>query len=190
MDFDSTGALTLLNGTVPGDGLQNRQGRTISMQNITLRFYISKDKAGASPKPDFLRLVLVYDRQANNATPTLGTILSTVDNAGTGTTTALSSVNLSYQARFAIIRDWSWAICDQALFGTGDTGATTLAAAPVAGHKVFVNLKGLETQYNSGTTGTIADIASGALYLLALGLNANVDSQFAVNFQSRIRFTD
>ena len=160
------------------------------MQNITLRFFINKDKGGSSPKTDFLRLVLFYDRQTNAAAPSVGSVLLTNDNAGSFTTTSLSGINLSNVDRYTIIRDWQWAIPDQVQFATGDTASSSLACSDIAGKKVFVNLKGLETHFNNGTAGTVADITSGALYLLAIGANANVDSQWQVTFSTRIRFTD
>lgn len=190
MDFDSTGNLTLLNGCIPGDGLQNRQGRQIAMQSVTLRALIKKDKAGSAPKADFLRLVLFYDRQPNAVAPTAVNVLYQTDNAGTGSQSAMSGPNLSNSSRFHILRDWHWPICDADMFATGNSASSLLQAAPSAGLKCFVNLKGLETHFNAGTAGTIADITSGALYLLALGQNANADSQFAVDFVSRVRFTE
>lgn len=191
-DADSTGVFTLLNGIIPGDGLQNRQGRKIQMNSLAIRGRVILFKPGTTPIPDYVRVILLYDRQTNAAAPpSLASILSSVDNAGTPTSNSFSGINLGNADRYKIIRDWYWALGKVNAAATtqgdelvGDFGSKDLS------FKDYINMRDYGTQYNAGTAGTVADITSGSLYLFTCGLSANADSQFGVRFQARLRYTD
>ena len=54
---------------------------------------------------DFLRLLVVYDRQSNGTLPAISDILAMRDLAGAVTTTSRSSRNDDYKDRFKILLD-------------------------------------------------------------------------------------
>lgn len=84
------------------------------------------------------RHVLVYDKNSNGAAPSITDIFQT--------NTFDSYFNFSYRDRFAVIFDYVLP------FNGGDAHVE---------EDIELNL---ETFYNSGSAGTIADISSGALY--------------------------
>lgn len=190
VDADSTGSFNLLNGTIPGDNLQNRDSRKIQMRKALIRGVLRFDKAGTTPIDDVVRIILFYDRQSNGAAPAIADVLRNVDSAGTTTTSSLSAVQLANSARFLILRDemWHMPITDATNAITG----RLLGDVPSKGSsfKWFVKLPNLETHYNAGVAGTVADITTGALFLLVLGRSANADSQWGLTFESRVRFAD
>ena len=57
---------------------------------------------------DFLRLLVVYDRQSNGTLPAISDILAMRDLAGAVTTTSRSSRNDDYKDRFKILLDRGW----------------------------------------------------------------------------------
>lgn len=190
--FTSAGIFSsALNATVAGANESNRIGRKISMRSVQIRGAVYPYQAGAAPIRDFIRLILVYDRQPNGAAPALADVLEDVDQAGTRTTTSFSGLNLSNADRFKVLRDWHWAMPVANLAGAAsgdeqvsDPGATLMSI------KAFVKLNGLETHYNAGAAGTIADITTGALFLLAVGLSAEANAQYRFLFDTRVRYAD
>lgn len=187
LTFDSTGNFLLLNAPVTGAGEYQRVGRKISMQSVSGRISIFAT-APATAGADFIRLVLFYDRQPNGAAPVLADVLQSVDNTGTTTSTSMSNLNINNADRFKILRDWYWGI-PQAGTGTNAELARTFAAGPCA-DKFFVSLKGMETHFNGNSAGTIGDIATGSLYLLAVGLQSNANASWRVNCETRVRYLD
>lgn len=176
----------LCNGLVPGTGSNNRVGRKISMRSISLRGWIFFAQAGTTPTADFMRLVLVYDRQPNGALPAFADVFQDTNQAGTTNTDSLSNVNINNADRFKIIKEFVWA----------SPGAAAAAAYSgineqrVLELKAFIKLNALETHYNAGTAGTVADITTGSLFLMAAGLNGAADYQYRIKINARLRYAD
>lgn len=187
--FDSTGTFTLLNGAVPGDNTQNRHGRKISLLSVSLRGYVYAYQGGTGPSNDFLRLIVFYDRQPNGAAPAVSDLLQDTAQAGGTTTNALANINISNADRFKVLRDMYWSIPYAENVASAVTGPRAWDVKPQS-YKTFIKLGGMETHYNAGTAGTVADITTGSLYVLALGLNATVASQWKTAFSARVRFHD
>lgn len=189
--YNSTGTFTLLNGTVPGDNLQNRKGRKIAMQSVNVRGLIRFNQAGTAPNFDYLRMMIVYDRQTNGAAPVIGDIIQSLDRTGATASSSLDQLNLSNSDRFKIIAEEVHGIVDESVAaGGGSSGPPQFQSEKPITFKRFIKLGGLETRYNAGTAGTVADINTGSLYLVTVGLPAVADSQWALNFSTRVRFTD
>lgn len=165
----AAGTLYLLNGTTQGDNINQREGRQIYVQSIQSNFR-AEWNSGAVTSPGTYRVILFYDKQSNGAAPAVSDLLDT--------STALSCDalrNLNNRKRFKILLDRRYALTP--------TGASNSAIVDSFYLKKFIT-----TQYNAGTAGTVADISSNALYLLAC-------SDEAVNGPNnsgviRVRFTE
>lgn len=190
--INTTGVFTLLNAMVPGATEYQRVGRKISMSSVQLRGFIRFRQAGTAPSNDFIRAILFYDRQPNGAAPVLADVLQDVDNTGGNSSTSLSSLNINNADRFKILRDMYWSVpsASVATAQNGTTGGAQLLDYKPASFREFVSLKGMEVHFNAGTAGTIADITTGSLYLLTVGLRGDVDSQWQCAFNSRVRYAD
>lgn len=161
---DSTVTTTLLNGSVPGSGATNRVGRAITIQSLYIRFCIS---AGATPTNALFRILVIVDRQANGLAPPLTDIL--VSN------TPVALNNLDNRGRFVTLMDYMDVI---------DTAQQFKAT------KVLYLRKKIGVVYNSGTAGTIADIATNSVFWVAFSdLGAGATAPVALG-RARIRFTD
>lgn len=172
----------ILNAVVNGAELYQRVGRKLYMKSIHVRGVIQP--SGASMEAAG-RLLVIYDSQPNAAAPLIATLLQ--DSNAAAATTWASEINLINRQRFKILRD------TQFLFGAAlnVAGQTELVPDPIRNSlnvEMFIKLNGLEAIYNATNGGTIADIASGAIFLVAIG-DANVGT-FNFNYTSRLRYYD
>lgn len=153
----STFALgSLVNGLSLGNDYDNRIGRKVLWKKIFIR-YTGFLTAGSANK---VRLLVVYDKQTNGVAPAITDILLA---------DAFNSPNnLNNRDRFLTIID---EITENA--GTGDS-----CIAGTITRKI-----GLETIFNAGTAGTVADITSGSIHVFICGTG----STGAVDFDMRIR---
>lgn len=189
LEFDTVGNFTLLNAIDSGSNEYQRVGRKISMRSVAIRGFVKFAQAGSTPSFDFLRLILFYDRQPNGAAPALADVLTSVDRAGTTESVSTSGLNINNADRFKVLRDWYWPIIWPAT-GTTPQNAELAAVPETIAFKDFIKLGGMETHYNAGTAGTIADITTGSLYLLAVGLQSNANHQWNCTFDCRVRYLD
>lgn len=161
----SAGQLALLNGLVRGANATERVGRQIKMRSIYLRYVasIAPNTSGGSP----VRVMIVYDKQANAVAPAALDIL-TVDNV-------YSPNQLSNSRRFVTLLDRVLNI------GVGNPSASIEFYKKIA----------LDTQFNAvGNTGTITDIQSGSLYLFVWGSAGIQTASLVGGWTSRVRFED
>lgn len=166
-DVQTSGTWQLLNGVSTGTDYQLRVGRRILVKSVSLRGFV--EPSASMIDSQRFDLYLIYDNQPNGSTPTTTEFLETA--------TALSFRNLNNRVRFVVLAHM-----------IGFLGAGPLAPG---GEVVDLHCEtDLETIY-SGTGGTVASIASGSIYLLAIssgagGANAGFDS----NIYARVRFVD
>lgn len=187
-NFSLTGAFSLINGLQRGTDVYQRVGRRIKIVSINIRglFFVLQD--GAVPSIDYLRMMLVYDREPNGSLPNLNEILQDTSEANATSTNSISHMNLVNSDRFAIIKDWSIAIPAKAASGTSAPSQSLLDNGFAA---INWNKKvNLDVKYNSGTVGDVTDITTGSLFLVFVGLETTANSQFGAQMQCRIRFTD
>lgn len=198
MPFDSSATrVTVLNLMTQGTALQNHVGRKVSLKNVSIRWNIIWSQNPTAYSSDFMRILLVYDRQPNAAVPALGDVLQDCNPAGTTQSIAYSGLNISNADRFKILRDTQYAVSGAYDAGAGGITSPSLLLPQVVGDisrpssgKWFVNLKGLETHFNGTNGGTIADITTGSLLLFTTGLQTSANAQFALQGQARVRFVD
>jgi len=162
-------AAVLLNGCTNGSDASTRIGRKITMKSILVR-YNAALHASSTGGGNF-RVLVVYDKQANAAFPTIASILEQ--------TSGTSPMNMDNRDRFSVLIDKQIAI-DQ----FGGNGSRVV--------KLFKR-SALPTIFNSGTTGTVADMTTGSVYLVLLNIQAGAvvtDTNPDIAFKSRIRFDD
>lgn len=159
----TTAAFVLLNGIAPGDAGTSRDGQSIKMSSILLRYILS---IHATPTTTFHRVILFVDSQANGVVPAIADILQ-------ATTSVISPLVIGNANRFTILRD-----INVTLSQSGPAAATI---------KVFKKLD-LHTKYNTGTAGTVADINTNSLYFLHMSDQATDVPTFA--YTARLRWID
>jgi len=188
--FNTTAVVTPLNLIRAGSTYVNRIGRRIEMKNIRITGSLTPLRTVAGT--DYLRLMIIYDRQTNGAVPAIADILQTTDQAAANTTTAQSGINLNNRDRFSILRDLR--IVPPSITITAGV-ATNIGiidpVSPLCNIDLFVRLKGLITQYKADSSpAVIGDIATGGLFMVTMGQQAPGAEGFNGGFESRLRFND
>lgn len=178
-----------------GTSFYNRLGRRIRME--TLRIYgnvlPSNVNAGAVAAQT-ARILIGYDRQSNGALPGIADVLTSYDTNG-GT----SAVSYAYQSRNQNNEDRFWIFHDQTMYlpPLGVGGATPAAQQGIVPEPMescltldeTFDLDGLEMHFKASTAnGPITDVATGALFVIAVGQDTGNAWQF--NFAARLEFLD
>lgn len=188
--LNTTAVITPLNLIRTGSTFCNRIGRKVEMQSIRVVGNISVLRTLASE--DYLRIMIIYDRQTNGALPAIADILQTTDQATNNTTTSYSGINLNNRDRFVILRDER--LATPSITVTAGVQTNIGLTDPI--HKLtnfdwFVKLKGLLTQYKADSApAVIGDIASGGLYLVTFGGNAAGSEAYEATLEARLRYLD
>lgn len=157
------GAFFLLNGIAQGDDHDDRNGDSVTMSSIQLRLLATGFPANDKNQ---LRVMIVQDKQPNEAIFTIADLLSrvaTLENIG-------SYLNLNNVHRFRIISNTYITI--------DDDGQSSCV------HSIYKKLN-FKTRY-SGAAGNIADINTNSLYAFVIGANALGD----FHFTARLRYLD
>lgn len=158
--YPNTGVITLINPTIMGDTVQNREGNMAVFKKIKLK----GNMVSADPT-NIVRLMLVVDFQANGAAPLLGDIL---DSIGAPVFAYRNKANIK---RFSILYDRYYSVVQ-------DNPQKLWAI------NVSTNIK---TNYSLGNTGTISDISRGAIYFVIV-TDSSLASHPALNVQYRLKF--
>jgi len=144
--------------------------------------------AKASTVPCQLRVMIVFDQQANKSLPNMtdaitciNTVVTTSGVAGVDATQALT--NLDYRERFRIILDKQFKLDVQALKPSNDA----VYGESKSIHK-FIKLPNVEVTF-SDVGGTVANVCTNALYLFVWANVAGANGA-DVNWMGRLRFID
>jgi len=175
ISVNTTGNLVLLNGCATGADYTDRIGRKIRMKSVQFRGFFQP--ADDSTVTNYVRMMIVYDRQTNGNPPTVTEILQSAS--------SLSSLNLNNRERFTVVADKEYVI------GRVINTATQAVSYGLNVHKCkgYRRLN-LETQYG-GSTNAVASIATGSLYMLTIGNIASGGGTDAVlDITLRVRFTE
>lgn len=189
--ISTTPTFDLLNGIQEGSSFYNRIGRRINMVSLHLRGQIIVTGLGAGAS-EYLRVMVVYDRQPNGAAPAIADLLLDYNNAGATTTSSFSHINMNNADRFVMLADIPIAIPWNAQVAQlGDAGAVMDRTKNEVNINRFIRLKDLETHYKSSTNpAAIGDIATGALWLVTVGNQNAATAGFAVVYTTRLRYHD
>jgi len=182
-----------LNLIQPGTGSWNRVGRKVLLQSIRVvgRLYCSirPDPAGVI-RNNNVRLLLVWDKQPSGAAlPAFNTVFGITSQGGVESCPDYTSPpRYDNMSRFKVLKDWN---VDLKAEFINPTGATPDYKA-IGIVDTYVKLKGLETVFSGQSNPcTIADISSGALYLIQ---RAHTDtasvSTVESNMVARLRYVE
>ena len=160
----NTGSFVVLNALSQGDSATTRTGNSIVQRNLEMRLNVRWATASAVPTAT-LRVMLIWDRQANGSLPNASNVLQFVD--------YLSPINDSYRKRFKVIYDKNLSV--------QSTGPSIVQT------KKLKKLSNTVTRY-SGNGGTIADITTNSLFMFMISSEA-VNGPL-VNYAFRMRYTD
>lgn len=164
---NTTGNIVLINGCVRGDDIEERDGRQINLRSVELRGKTSvTEETGVAQRH---RILLVLDKNPHGTNPSIDDILKT--------NSTLALRNLDNRKRFKIIMDKTYA-----LNASGEVGSGRL-------FKKYIKMT-YNTQYNGGTAGTIADIESGALFIVLMGNKVAGITAGDTSMECRVRFTE
>lgn len=180
---NTTGSITLLAVPVTGADYNARIGRKIMLKSIYCRGYGYQETvaSGISPIPNQARFMLVADMQPNGAVPSITDILNTAD--------SISQLNLNNRDRFRILADKTFVLGPVAYVSTA-TQSAAIAGAPGPFQVKLYKRLNLEMIFNSVNGGTIADIASGALYAVWIGSRAAGATDANYYGSYRVRYAD
>jgi len=154
----------MLNPVGQGTGNNDRIGRKIAMTKLQLRW----ERWQGTGVPDPFRILVVYDRSPNGATPAITSILS-----GNGISTP---VNLSNTDRFLILMD---------IYPCAQQGMTELYMCNKENRKFSPALEARWT----GSTGGVSDMTTGGIWVFWCN-TGQVGTSQTLQIYSRIRFAD
>ncbi|HUD45139.1 MAG TPA: capsid/nuclear shuttle family protein [Patescibacteria group bacterium] len=187
--ISTTATFQAVNLPVEGASFYNRIGRKVMMKSLRLtgQYLVTGNEVGVA---EYLRVMVVYDRQTNGAYPVIGDLLANYDSAGTSTTNSQSGLNMNNAERFTVLMDRRIKIP----YNTTDVGGIQYEylsnyANDNSGEDRYIKLNNMETHYKA-TAGTIGDIATGGLYIVTFGSVVAGSAGYAFNWNARLRFHD
>lgn len=198
-----TGAGTvnsLINYPIEGSSFYNRIGRRTRGVSLELHGKIEPTNANATAvKAQYARIIILYDRQPNGATPSVSTILQDYCIDNTQSTTSQSGLNMDNRDRFQVLRDRKVLLPPLGINGVAPTtsagGVYTINSDLKDGtfnYSEFIRLNGLETQYKASSTSSnnIGDVATGSYLILVMQELTGTTGAWMLSFQTRYKFLD
>lgn len=166
---------------VLGTDYTNRVGRKTVAKTVQVRgrcvLEPSVPVTGTTTAPSQqARCIVFVDYQPNATIATTTELLNTADPG--------SPLNLNNRDRFKVLLDKEY------VFDAWQLGSTSTWNRTIHGVKMFKNIN-IESVFNGVNGGTIADISSGAIYMLWLGSNtAGTNTDINAYVSTRVRFVD
>lgn len=181
-----------LNLIQAGTGSWNRIGRIIQMKSIRVRHDLKVAFSGAPPSVAgrSYRYLIVYDKQPNGTLPIKSEIIQTKNQSGTETGKWNGFLAYDTMQRFTILRDETIVInCPFRAFAS--TGAETGTVVVDHHHETYIKLNQVTNYKSESTPCTIADISTGALYLILLtDQSAATTNLLDTEVNCRLRYLD
>lgn len=188
VSIHSTGTWTILNALQEGAGFYNRIGRKVQMRSLQLNGYFTRT-GQASGQSEYLRVMILYDRQPNGAFPSVADILRDVNQAGTTSSTSLAGLNMDNAERFMILMDNRVNIPNASNTASENLDDPIVDQNNEINTKRYIQLRGLEAHYKS-SNGDITDLSTGSLFLFTFGNVASGSNSYQFTFKSRLRYVD
>jgi len=167
---DTTGSVTLLNTVPPGATQNSRVGKKILLKGLNIRGMVyNKGTAFATDNS----LIIVYDKRPTGSDPAVTAFLKTA--------TSQSQNNDDNASRFRVLRRLDFALVGNSTNMTGDAAKSV---------DFYVDLRKAPTVYKSASTGQVADIAEGALWMVIIGATAPGTAAATFEISTRVRYYD
>lgn len=172
----------ILNFIGTGSDIYQRVGRKICMKSLNIRGRFAP--SGNPSQNDYVRIMVVYDRQNNAAAgPAVGDIFLGQDAAGLTSSTPFDFKNINNSSRYKVLMDKKYSY--------PQNGATFNDSVFRDNHQTphfneYIKLHGAECQWTAGSN--LPD--SGALFLCTLGTVALAAAPCTFQWVSRLRYTD
>nr|QXP07779.1 MAG: putative capsid protein [Arizlama virus] len=190
---NTNASMFTVNLIAPGNGSFNRRGRKICMKSLRIRGIVDAQctyqAISTTMHGGTMRMVVVYDKQPSGVLPTWDTIFGLTDQAGTETSSVYAPVRYDNTDRFVVLRDKQINLNPEGMVATGG-----VIISPQFTLDEYIKLPNLETVYSGqSATCTIADISSGALYIL-FRVHEDASGSFTAvipsNTYARLRYMD
>lgn len=167
--------VTLINGCAYGTQPTEHVGRRTTMKNILMRYTIGIATPTSASVLAPLRIIVFYDHDPSGTVPLITDVLSADSINGLN--------NRSNGDRFDILKDIY--VEKEQGFECGVEGAFAY------NDHFFIKLDNLECVFNTGSTGGIADIQTGAIFVAyCTTANTVAVGGSRMDFISRVKFTD
>nr|UOF80974.1 capsid protein [Cressdnaviricota sp.] len=170
-DITSTATVILCNGLAQGTGINQRIGVRVLVKSIQLKINMVRENAATTTLQQ-VHHTLVYDRQTNGAAPTYADVW------GGNTFPGTDLRNVANTGRFFVIWDNV-----ENIEGVNMGGSSSKFVQ-------FYRKVNLPVYYNAGNAGTVADIATGGIFLIAKGSTAAGADDVDTTTSIRLRYTD
>jgi len=189
MDYANTGvtladvgSVNLLNACTQGlDAVNDRIGRKVLVKRIAVRGSAGVPVAsltngtGYENNGDSIRIVIVFDKQTNGATPTYGTGTTGVFNVNGAGNAPFGFRAQSTTERFVVL---------------GDITRQVSEAGPNSFWFEFDIPCRLEIGYGSSNNGDVTDIVTGGIFMMVVDTNTTANLPGNYSYTSRVEFTD
>jgi len=162
----------LLNGLALGTTGITRIGRQITIKSFLIRMAVNAASTGSA---GILRLLILWDSQANGAAPSAADVFET----STDSSILVSPLNLSNRERFQVVMD--------KVYNIGGAGAVDGVPPDTIHIEKFKKMNKIVT-FNGGNAGTVGDIATNSLYMITI--STAFTAAPLTSYHTRIRFTD
>lgn len=164
--IDNTGLVQPINVAAQGDGVTNRDGNSLFIKSFYMKYFLQWDVA-SSTASQTVRVILVQDKQCDQASPSFGDVLEDV----TSLDILTSAIDFNNSRRFKILYDRNHSL------NQVRTNVTV---------KKFFKINQTTKFLNTGAT--IADISTNAYFLMFISDSVS-ESPILTSFL-RMRFTD
>lgn len=163
---NTNGGIVVMNLVVPGNNSWNRIGRKIRMQSLRLTGTIDAQctyqAISTTTHGGTVRMLVVFDKQPSGVLPTFDTMFGVTAADGTESSNFLAPVRYDNTDRFRVLRDVRYNCNPE---GVPLSGGQIIS--PQYKIDEYIKLGSLESVYSGQTSPqTIADISSGALYVI------------------------
>nr|WAE42705.1 MAG: capsid protein [Cressdnaviricota sp.] len=178
---------TVLNIPVQGAAPYNRIGSKVMNKSLRICGYLT---VNATTVQDFVRILVVYDRQTNGSAPSWTSVIQATTSAGAQSNYTIDGLNMDNRERFKVLLD------DKVYTPSVSVAAgvlTNFAAPDTSGptnrfnYDRWIALRGLETHYKA-TAGAVGDIATGGIFIFVVCTAQ--DNNWSFVFTSRLRYDD
>lgn len=181
-------AISLFTPTQGAAGV-NRIGQKVLLKSIRIRGIVKNILTAVQGA---LRIIVVYDKQANAALPAWADLITSVSAAGAATTGAYDGINMGNRERFIVLADEQLWTPSVTYTGGVLTNVGTLNASDknpsMFNFDRFIRLRDMESHFNNTNGGTYADLQSGSLNCFFVA--AGTDAAWQLDAVTRVRFAD